>query len=380
MHSKDRFHMERRRCPRYSANLLVALLDDINMPQSYRVRDVGLWGMLLQNQSGAGPGWEPGTAVTVRFSFRNKEKESHDVLLVAAIVQRIEDKGVAVRFHKEETGLLEQIQPYFMDQDEPVVLQTAVGAEDVVVEQTRPRSQRRRHRMPAQETQAETVSTTGKDETETWLAGQTRRSVPRPLSESLSTYVSFGALAISCIALVLAAMPDRTRVVEQQMEVLASQTDQAVNNLNRRIEALNVSLSSFEVESRTRTTTPGMNRAALPAVQVATVHQADSAPPVTEESAQPGTATARPAPKTKGGPWVINLISLNDAGASQRFADKAGKLGITVEQNTARVNNRDIWRVQVSGFESRAAAESFSKKHKTRLGLNDVWIFKSAVN
>jgi hypothetical protein len=76
------------------------------------------------------------------------------------------------------------------------------------------------------------------------------------------------------------------------------------------------------------------------------------------------------------GPWVINLLSSPNKSDADRFADRAGKLGIQVEQNSIMLKDREFFRVQLTGFLTQKQAEDNAGPIKEKLGLKDVWIFK----
>jgi hypothetical protein len=78
----------------------------------------------------------------------------------------------------------------------------------------------------------------------------------------------------------------------------------------------------------------------------------------------------------KHGPWVINLMSSPNKSDADRFAEKAMKQGIPVEQNTIRLKDREFFRVQLTGFQTEKQAEHNAGPVKDKLGLKDVWIFK----
>jgi septal ring-binding cell division protein DamX len=78
----------------------------------------------------------------------------------------------------------------------------------------------------------------------------------------------------------------------------------------------------------------------------------------------------------KHGPWVINLLSSPSKSDADRFADKARKLGIPVEQSRIRLKGREYFRVQLTGFPTEKQAGESAGPVKERLRLKDVWIFK----
>ena len=79
----------------------------------------------------------------------------------------------------------------------------------------------------------------------------------------------------------------------------------------------------------------------------------------------------------KRGPWVVNLMSSPRKSDADRFADKARKQGIPVEQVTIRLKGREFFRVQLTGFLTQKQAEESARPVKDKLGLKDVWIFKT---
>ena len=79
----------------------------------------------------------------------------------------------------------------------------------------------------------------------------------------------------------------------------------------------------------------------------------------------------------KRGPWVINLLSSPKKSDADRFADNARKQGIAVEQASISLKGREFFRVQLTGFLTKKQAEESARPVKDKLGLKDVWIFKS---
>jgi len=95
-------------------------------------------------------------------------------------------------------------------------------------------------------------------------------------------------------------------------------------------------------------------------------------------AATPATTTETNSPQTviKGGRWVINLLSDPNEALAERFATKARDQGVAVEQNRTEVKGRIFWRVQITGFGTASEARARANEIKTKLNLNDVWIFK----
>jgi len=74
------------------------------------------------------------------------------------------------------------------------------------------------------------------------------------------------------------------------------------------------------------------------------------------------------------GDWVINLASYaNESIAARKLADFESK-GVNAEQSVASVNGRTIYRVRITGFDTRTAATVRAKSVRQQLGLKDTWI------
>jgi hypothetical protein len=78
----------------------------------------------------------------------------------------------------------------------------------------------------------------------------------------------------------------------------------------------------------------------------------------------------------KHGPWVINLLSSPNKSDADRFADKARKQGVPVEQSSVTLKGREYFRVQLTGFLTEKQAGESAGPVKEKLRLKDVWIFK----
>ena len=78
----------------------------------------------------------------------------------------------------------------------------------------------------------------------------------------------------------------------------------------------------------------------------------------------------------KHGPWVINLLSSPNKSDADRFAEKARKQGVPVEQSSIRLKGREYFRVQLTGFLTERQAGESAGPIKEKLRLKDVWIFK----
>ncbi len=82
-------------------------------------------------------------------------------------------------------------------------------------------------------------------------------------------------------------------------------------------------------------------------------------------------------PQTSEGPWIINLLSSRDKAYVERFSRNSGAAEkYQAAVNSAMVNGRQYWRLQLTGFESLAAAKRKAETVKQELGINEVWFIK----
>lgn len=99
-------------------------------------------------------------------------------------------------------------------------------------------------------------------------------------------------------------------------------------------------------------------------------------PPVRAPVRQPDPPAAPVVPHTPPGEgdWVINLASYASASfASRKLAEFVDE-GVPVEQVTATVKGKTIYRLCVPGFESFRAASAEAGNIRTKLGLSDTWV------
>ena len=101
-------------------------------------------------------------------------------------------------------------------------------------------------------------------------------------------------------------------------------------------------------------------------------------------TADPATVTEAPASEstpvalqTAEGPWVINLLSSIKLENVEQVAAKAASLGVETSIDQTTVRGRQIWRLQIIGFDSHASAAEYAKIVEQLLDINEVWIFKN---
>ncbi len=94
-----------------------------------------------------------------------------------------------------------------------------------------------------------------------------------------------------------------------------------------------------------------------------------------ESQVTQGPTRSGKAPASSG-PWIINLISSPDKAYVEQFSKQSGAAEQQAVLNSATVNGRQYWRLQITGFESAAAARKHAATVKQELGIKDVWIFR----
>ena len=109
---------------------------------------------------------------------------------------------------------------------------------------------------------------------------------------------------------------------------------------------------------------------------------AETAPPSAPETVEPATASP-PAPTTDdqpspqpelAGAWYINLITLSNRPAAEKFASEGRNYGFPVVVEPARIRGRDLWRLRLYGFESKQAARDYGTNVQEKMGLDEILI------
>jgi hypothetical protein len=394
--------MERRRYERIAVNLNVALLDDRAMPRGCRVRDVSQAGMLLQfEHPGSATPYNIGDLVKVRVSL--KDGTERTVLVLPATITRSEEKGLGIAFLKPAIELMQLLEPYQLDKrgaDEVAIAATAAASQTATAGVQTPDldgpAQRRYRSTPNTRARLarritairEAIARSGEQHTD--RAGQTaatRRNDRRMLQVGLASL----AVAVAIVGFDLATKSSTSRrlgalekVTSEQAETLAGvqirltadkQQEDQVGELSARVNELAVAVAALETGQlapaarNARTDTP-------PASPVTQPTRDEEEHPLKISPTAAAAPPARRQDAVASGPWVLNLVSLYDQTAADQFADKAHEAGIPVEQNPAEVKGKRVWRLQVSGFDSREAASHYADANKHKLGLKTVWIFK----
>jgi PilZ domain/SPOR domain len=388
--------MERRHHDRFAVNLNVALLDDRAMPRGCRVRDVSQGGMLLQfEHPDGGNRYEPGQTVRVRASL--KDGEERRVLVLPAAVRRVEEKAIGVEFAKPAAELMQLLEPYQLDRAIPA-REPAMAAERVRTADGAPVFAEARPQRPSYSESnrgarlrlAERIAAMRESIAANAHTAPSATPPPASLADRrvLMTGLASLAIAVAIVIFDLAAgSATRQRLaaletaMQRQAEVLADvqirlaadREQRRLAALDKRVSQLAASLAALETgEVSSAGTAPDSPHEAKEAKE-AVVASAVAPAPVDRSKTTP-PPVAGPA-SDSGGPWVINLVSLYDKTAADRFSRRAEKLGIKVTQNPTQVQGRPVWRLQVDGFATRDAAVAYSEANKDKLGLKKVWIF-----
>jgi cell division septation protein DedD len=388
--------MERRHYERVAVNLNVALVDERSMPRGCRVRDVSQGGMLLQFEHLTGnAGLAPGDSVTVRMSLR--EAAERRVLLLPATVQQIEENGIRIEFDEPQTELMRLVEPYRLDRDSGFRTEAESPGEPAASDDTRgfvtDHPSRFHQRAPnAGARLAERIAAARESIRSGMHTGARSTDTQPPPARSDRKLVQLALTSlVVAVTVVLYDFVSRAgidrhiesleRTLHQQAEALASVKirvsagggwENRVADLNQRLDRLAVSVSALETghfsPQRSADKTPPE-----PAPVKTAQHEPNITPRATKVAAV-SPAPASPATRSEG-PWVINLVSLYDQAAADRFVQQARARGIQVDQDKVQVRGKPVWRLQIGGFATRDEAQLFGNACKGKLGLKSVWIF-----
>jgi hypothetical protein len=407
--------MERRRDERISVSLKAALLNDRTLPRGCRVRDFSQRGMLLQyDYDGNDPGFDDGDTVAVRLSLRQADERK--VVTLPATVRRVEPNGIGVEFQQPEAHLLELLEPWRLDRPqlqeaEVAADHTGIGHGDTaagtVTRLIRPRP---RHRGSAGRAAPPVFGGAGHaDRTAADNAARTPAAgpVPKPAAAALTDRRLFyvGLIALVCATLILvldfgdsAALKHRLSALEagsrNHAAALSEMRDrfaavgepgQALADLSARLDTLTVSVAaldgklavaspraSFEAAAMENNPHPEDDSTASPEPAAA----AGPVPAATAAAARDVEAVLDTPAEAGSGPWRVNLVSLYDQAAADRFVAMADSKGVRVTQNRVTVKGREVWRLQISGFATQQEARAYGATVSEKLGLKDVWVFK----
>jgi hypothetical protein len=350
--------------------------------------------MLLQYEyDGNAATFTDGDPVTVRLSLRQDGERK--VVTLPSTVRRVDQNGIGVEFQRRETELLELLKPCRLDtagaRDAQFMHRAAgtvggAGGSPVA----RLAASRGSYRAPRKQALPPLPGT--QDRPDSGAADQPaamrpRRSAAAPTDRGLY-YV--GLVSLVCAILILTIdFADSSRLKTRLSALESSNRGHAsalteirerhadlvpgrsLEKLNTRVETLAVSLASLEGKL--------LRAESERAARNAAARQGGAQPGAEAAAAQAVREVAArvDAPLPGGdGPWRINLVSLYDKAAADRFTAKAKSQDVDVEQNRVEVKGRDVWRLQVSGFATQEQARAYGAKVQDQLGLDGVWVFK----
>jgi len=399
--------MERRNHARVAVNLKAALLDDQAMPVGCRVRDVSKGGMLLQHEHcDKATTFHEGDTVEVRLSIRQADERK--LIPLTMTVRRVEENGIGVEFLQPQSQLMPLVEPYRLDKEEMQemaanqarVKNAAASTVSPLSASTSARASRRRHAIQRARAQfAETMKTADRP-----VAEKEQKAVEQPPGGNFFTgkddrrlfYIGLASLVIA-VGILLLDIGVRARL-ENRMSALESVVDRQVNaltilrtrltpadtrttelsELNARVDTLTTSFSALEARVMQDADQATVSTATATASTADTLSSDPQTTTSKTAADTPAKQTAQTQPQIFGdeGPWVINLLSLYDQAAADRFMEKAHAQGIRADTRQVSVNGQQVWRIQVGGFSTRDEASAYSNESKAKLGLNNVWIFK----
>jgi hypothetical protein len=346
-----------------------------------------------------------GDPIEVRLSL--KQGDERKVIPLPMTVRRVEENGIGAEFLQPQSELMTLLEPYRLDKEETRVAAvsqagsktTAAHATSLLSPEASARASRRRFAIQRARAQfAESMKTGDEPVAETEpparVAPRAKKSVTNRGGRGMF-YVGLLSL-VTAVGIVLLDFGNHSGT-ESRLSGLESNLDQqgnALSLLSARLSATDTDTvadelavlttrvetlaSSFAaLETRLLTHTDQTTESSTPATPVLS---SDASEPVNDiaavETHTTSSAVAEPEGISNTGPWVINLVSLDDETAANRFREKALALGVRADTDPVSVNGKQVWRIQVSGFPTREEASAYGDKHKQKLGLNSVWIFK----
>ena len=349
----------------------------------------------------------------MRLSLRQADERK--VVTLPATVRRVEQNGIGVEFQQPEARLLELLEPWRLDRPqlqeaELAADRSGIGNGDTAGTVTRLIRPRPRHRGSAGRAAPPVFGGAGHAErTPADVAARTPAAspVPKPDGAALTDrrlfYVGLVALVCAMLILILdfgdsARLKHRLSALEagsrNHSAVLSEMRDrfaavgepgQALADLSARLDTLTVSVAaldgklaaaspraSFEAAAMEKTPHPDNDASAGPEPVATPVAE----PVVTAAAVREVEAVLDAPADAPNGPWLINLVSLFDKAAADRFVATAESKGVRVTENRVTVKGREVWRLQIDGFATQQEARAYGATVSEKLGLKDVWVFK----
>jgi len=107
---------------------------------------------------------------------------------------------------------------------------------------------------------------------------------------------------------------------------------------------------------------------------IATAASAAAVPASPDTRPKPSKPAAAPA--ATNGEWALNVASYSELSAAEQEASRLRGAGYQASSQSAVVNGRNWYRVQVRGFADQASARATAVKLETELGLKSIWLLK----
>jgi hypothetical protein len=372
--------MERARHARIPVHLNAVLIGEKTVPKGCRVSNVSNQGLLLQcDADGRILTFREGDHVDIHLLFHRPDGTKYHT--IAANVRHLDTNGIGVEFCQPDAELVKLIESYRVD-----------GAQSLEATITHRRKSAGPERTPSVVAMPAPASS----------ARAQRQPVADDANGKRLAYLGLLSLAVAVVIFTAGYL--RTFDLVSRVSHLESLVDAHDGPLaGFQAHALppagtgRVSAGGNGLE-KPATSAPQEipETAPVPEITTAAVAKADMQPPepgaddlsgteksTTAEGADPTASTVPPVPvdgeKQRAVPqglWVVNLMSSPNRSDADRFAENARKQGIDVDQTSVRLNGREFFRVQMTGFETEKQARSSAGPVQDQLGLKDVWIFK----
>jgi hypothetical protein len=379
--------MERVRHARIPVHLDGVLISERTVPKVCKVRNVSDKGMLLAcSADGRIPIFSRGDHVDIHLLFRRTDGTKYST--TSAIVRHVDANGIGVEFSQPDARLVDLIESYRIDDTQ--VLGASVAHLEEVAD-------------PGRLEAPVTGSAAG-------LAASSATQQPS-VEVSSRRYYYLGLLSlVMAVGIVTAgylgtfgfgkrmrALESLTRGYDSEQHVQA-RTDGGIRGgpgdpgatmsdaSGPALEPVRTVGGSARGREPGSVLSTGLGEAPDPAGMAAapaagipvaanrpTAARVEAAADTSQESGFEDRGAHAGEPR---GPWVINLLSSPRKADADRFAARARKRGIPVEQSNVRLRGREYFRVQLTGFQTEKQARDNAGPVKEELGLEKVWIFK----
>jgi hypothetical protein len=376
--------MEQARNARIPVHLNAVLIGEKTVPKGCKVRNVSNQGLLLQcDADGRILTFRDGDHVDIHLLFQQPDGTKYQT--ITATVRHVDANGIGVEFREPDTELVKLIESYRIDETNS--FEATISHHRKVASTIRPvtvvskpalgPSANAEQRQPIEYTNGRRLYYLGL------------------LSLAIAVgIITVGYLRAFDLGARVTALETRIHAHDGELARFQSQSpanvDAGVGNDERMI-TVESDGSAIVPENKHPVVAPLQQSASAPTlpsdksgISAATEAAGSSITGVTHEDAEPAGMEGQGDASVyvnshvaeKHGPWVINLLSSPSKSDADRFADNARKLGIPVEQSSARLKDREFFRVQLTGFLTEKQAVDDAGPVKERLGLKDVWIFK----